>query len=88
LRSALHRWRRKTADPRAFGAPRAETAAAERIEAVVAMHWSLVHGLATLLLDGSLGRRLDTREAREARDAHIARTLALFTDATESLTKP
>lgn len=52
------------------------------------MHWSLVHGLATLLLDGSLGRRLATREAREARDAHIARTLALFTDATESLTKP
>ena len=49
------------------------------------MHWSLVHGLATLLLHGSLGQRLATREAR---DAHIARTLALFTDATESLTKP
>ena len=65
--------------------PRAGTAASERIEALVTMHWSLVHGLATLFLDGSLGRRFATREAR---DAHIARTLALFTDATESLSKP
>ena len=46
--------------------------------------WSLVHGLATLLLDGSLGRRFATREAR---DAHIEATLTVFTRATASLVR-
>jgi AcrR family transcriptional regulator len=64
--------------------PRAGSAAAEKLEALVTMHWSLVHGLATLLLDGSLGRRFATREAR---DAHIEATLAVFTRATASLVR-
>jgi AcrR family transcriptional regulator len=65
-------------------APRTGSAAAERIDTLVTMHWSLVHGLATLLLDGSLGRRFATREAR---DAHIEATLAVFTRATASLVR-
>ncbi|MBU3683761.1 MAG: TetR/AcrR family transcriptional regulator [Phycisphaerales bacterium] len=47
----------------------------DRLEAITTMHWSMVHGLSTLLLDGSLGKR-----ARPARDteALIDRTLDLF----------
>lgn len=37
-----------------FGGPRVPR---ERLEAIVTMHWSMVHGLATLVLDGSLGKQ-------------------------------
>jgi uncharacterized membrane protein YfcA len=39
------------------------------------LHWSLVHGLATLLLDGALGARLGSRAAR---DRHVDAVLRLF----------
>jgi AcrR family transcriptional regulator len=47
----------------------------DRLEAITTMHWSMVHGLSTLLLDGSLGRRM--RSARDT-EALIDRTLDLF----------
>ena len=47
--------------------------------ALVTMHWSMVHGPATLLIDGSLCQRL--RTLRE-RDAHVLRTMALFMQST------
>ena len=49
------------------------------LDAIVTMHWSMVHGLATLLLDGSLRQRFDTRRER---DAHVALTMELFMKAT------
>ena len=54
-------------------------AAGRRLEALVTMHWSMVHGLATLLIDGSLCRRF--RTARE-RDAHVLQTMELFMQST------
>jgi len=47
----------------------------DRLEAITTMHWSMVHGLSTLLLDGSLGRRM--RSTRDT-EALIDRTLDLF----------
>jgi hypothetical protein len=49
------------------------------------MHWSTVHGLSTLLLDGSLGRR-----AKPARSIEklINRTLDMFARAAEGLSHP
>ena len=47
---------------------------ASRTEAVVSMHWSLAHGLATLLLDGPLGVRFTGGEERER---HVNRVLRL-----------
>lgn len=53
--------------------------AQRNLDALVTMHWSMVHGLATLLLDGSLCRRFATRRER---DSHVARTMELFMEAT------
>jgi AcrR family transcriptional regulator len=50
----------------------------EKREALVSLHWSLVHGLATLLLDGALGQTLASRKARAE---HVERVLALFSKA-------
>jgi AcrR family transcriptional regulator len=52
--------------------PRASQA---RRDALASLHWSLVHGLATLLLDGALGARLGSRAAR---DRHVDAVLRLF----------
>jgi AcrR family transcriptional regulator len=51
----------------------------DRLEAITTMHWSMVHGLSTLLLDGSLGRRM--RSTRDT-EALIDRTLDLFSRTT------
>ena len=59
-----------------LAAPRTGSA---RTEALVSMHWSLVHGLSTLLLDGPLARKLGDSEQRER---HVDLVLRLFTDAT------
>jgi AcrR family transcriptional regulator len=42
---------------------------------LVSMHWSLVHGLATLLLDGPLGADFPDPAAR---DRHVVQVLKLF----------
>jgi AcrR family transcriptional regulator len=47
------------------------------IAAMVSLHWSVVHGLSSLLLDGALGQRLPDAAAREA---HITKTLELFAE--------
>lgn len=52
--------------------PRARQA---RRDALVSMHWALVHGLATLLLDGPLAHVAD-------RERHVEQVLRLFTEAT------
>ncbi|MCA3012880.1 MAG: TetR/AcrR family transcriptional regulator [Myxococcaceae bacterium] len=54
--------------------PRATPA---RREATVSMHWSLAHGLATLLLDGPLGASLAPGPAR---DRHVDEVLRLFVE--------
>ncbi len=41
------------------------------------MHWSLVHGLATLLVDGPLGV---TFPGGPTRDRHVAQVLKLFAE--------
>ena len=46
-------------------------------EAMVSMHWSLVHGLATLLLDGPLGAEFPDPAARAR---HVEQVLRLFTE--------
>jgi AcrR family transcriptional regulator len=46
-----------------------------RREALVSMNWALVHGLATLLLDGPLAHVED-------RERHVDQVLRLFTEAT------
>jgi AcrR family transcriptional regulator len=46
-------------------------------EAMVSMHWALVHGLATLLLDGPLGAQFPDAASR---DRHVAKVLRLFAD--------
>ena len=46
-------------------------------EAMVSMHWALVHGLATLLLDGPLGEHFPDAASRER---HVAKVLRLFSD--------
>jgi AcrR family transcriptional regulator len=50
----------------------------EKRDALVSLHWSLVHGLATLLLDGALGQELS---GPKARDRHVDRVLSLFSQA-------
>ena len=52
-----------------------EGAGEEEREALTSLHWSLVHGLATLLLDGNLGEGLGGRAAQER---HIEAVLRLF----------
>ena len=46
-------------------------------EATVSMHWSLVHGLATLLVDGPLGAEFPDPAVR---DRHVEYVLRLFTE--------
>lgn len=46
------------------------------LDALAAMHWAQVHGLAMLLLDGALGLQLPTRAER---DAFVQGAAALFT---------
>jgi AcrR family transcriptional regulator len=46
-----------------------------RKHALTSMHWSVAHGLATLLLDGNLGDQLGSRVARER---HVDDVLRLF----------
>lgn len=67
-----------------FGGPRVTR---ERLETLVAMHWSMVHGLATLVLDGSLGRRHGSGKPMPAKsaDALIEQTLDTFARAASSL---
>lgn len=76
---------------RNFGGPRVSR---ERLEAITTMQWSMVHGLSTLLLDGSLGKRArpdkaagapTAKEALMAREALIEQTLDAFMRATASL---
>lgn len=43
--------------------------------ALVSLHWSAVHGLATLMLDGALGRALGSRAEQ---DAHVAQVIKLL----------
>ena len=52
-------------------------ASQSRKDALVSMHWSLVHGLATLLLDGPLAAELG---AGIARGQHVDDVLTLFLD--------
>jgi AcrR family transcriptional regulator len=65
-----------------FGGPRVTQ---DRLETITTMHWSTVHGLSTLLLDGSLGRR-----AKPARSIEklINRTLDMFARAAQGLSHP
>jgi AcrR family transcriptional regulator len=65
-----------------FARPRATP---ERLGVITTMHWSMVHGLATLLLDGSLGKRAGSAMAA---DALIERTLDTFSVAAGSLVTP
>ena len=55
--------------------PSARRSSADKKSASVSLHWSVVHGLATLLLDGALGRKLRDRTKR---DKHVSRVLELF----------
>lgn len=55
--------------------PAARRLSADKKSALVSLHWSVVHGLATLLLDGALGRKLRDRKER---DKHVGRVLELF----------
>lgn len=48
---------------------------AAKREAMVSMHWGMVHGLSSLLLDGALGQRFASPQERER---HIAQVLELF----------
>jgi|694.fasta_scaffold14424_9 AcrR family transcriptional regulator len=50
-------------------------ASRSRKDALVSMHWSLVHGLSTLLLDGPLASELG---ADVARGRHVDHVLTLF----------
>jgi AcrR family transcriptional regulator len=50
----------------------------EKRAALASLHWSLVHGLATLLLDGALGRTL---AGKKTRDQHVDRVLGLLSEA-------
>ena len=50
-------------------------ASRSRKDALVSMHWSLVHGLSTLLLDGPLASELG---AGVARGRHVDHVLTLF----------
>ncbi len=49
----------------------------EEQEAMASLHWSLVHGLATLLLDGNLGAKLELG-TRAAQERHIEAVLRAF----------
>lgn len=64
----------------------------DRLDALVTMNWSMVHGLASLVLDGSLGKQASSGRSRSAKgksgksiDALIDQTLDAFTRATASL---
>ena len=67
-----------------FGGPRVPR---RRLEAIVTMHWSLVHGLATLLVDGSLGERSDEAGSTpdKSTEALVEQTLDAFSRAAASL---
>ena len=70
----------EAAGARAFGvlerlvAEKAGASQGER-EALASLHWSVAHGLATLLVDGNLGLKLGTRAAQEG---HVDEVLRLF----------
>ena len=55
--------------------PAARRRSAESKEAEVSLHWSVVHGLATLFLDGALGEGFADAKAR---DRHVDRVLERF----------
>jgi hypothetical protein len=67
-----------------FGGPRVPR---RRLEAIVTMHWSLVHGLATLLVDGSLGEHSDEAGPGPGKstEALVEQTLDAFSRAAASL---
>ena len=67
-----------------FGGPRVPR---ERLETLVTMHWSMVHGLATLLLDGSLGKQPGSGRMKpgNSTEALIEQTLDAFSRAAASL---
>ena len=48
---------------------------ARQKDAAVSLHWSVVHGLATLFLDGALGHQFVDRKQR---DKHVDQVLKLF----------
>ena len=50
----------------------------EKREALVSLLWSVVHGLATLLLDGALGQQFSDAKQR---DQHVERVLKLLLEA-------
>lgn len=52
--------------------------AAAKREAMVSLHWSLVHGLSSLLLDGPLGHQLPKAAERVA---HVKEVVRLFASA-------
>lgn len=47
-------------------------------DAMVSMHWGLVHGVSSLLVDGVLGQRFVSPQER---DRHVTQVLELFTQA-------
>jgi hypothetical protein len=46
-------------------------------EVIVSMHWSLVHGLATLLIDGPLGEKFPNAQTR---NRHVEQVLKEFAE--------
>jgi hypothetical protein len=56
-------------------AERRIAAPAQKKDALVSLHWSMVHGLATLLLDGALGARFASEKERAL---HVRRVLDAF----------
>ncbi len=52
-------------------------ASAKKLDAMASLHWSVVHGLGALLVDGALGQKFPDARSRAA---HVDETLALFTD--------
>lgn len=46
-------------------------------EAMVSMHWGMVHGLSSLLLDGVLGQKFVSAQDRER---HVNQVMELFTE--------
>ncbi|MBL9039624.1 MAG: TetR/AcrR family transcriptional regulator [Archangium sp.] len=57
----------------------------KKLEAMVSMHWSLVHGLASLLLDGALGQSFASKAARQR---HVEDVLETFADAVDAAYPP
>jgi AcrR family transcriptional regulator len=52
-------------------------------EALASLHWSLVHGLASLMVDGGMADRMPSERARRA---HIDAVLGVFVDMTMTST--